>query len=97
MSNSLASRRKNTHANLRFSSLDFVDFVRSVRKHLKNIGSSPKTRYDFKANKYMVNWALLTEGYFLAGVKHVDLCTLSYHHGAHIPSTGFGPASHLQV
>lgn len=36
-----------------------------------------------------------TRGYFLAASKPVDLCTLSYHQGAHMPSTGFGPSSHL--
>ena len=29
------------------------------------------------------------------GAKHVELCTLLYHHGAQIPSIGFGPAFHL--
>lgn len=38
-----------------------------------------------------------TAGYFLVGAKQVDLCTLLYHHGAQMPSTGFGPASHLKM
>lgn len=37
----------------------------------------------------------LTEQQLLLGEKPVDLCTLLYHHGAHKPSIGFGPASHL--
>ena len=38
-----------------------------------------------------------TMGYLFAGWKHVDVCTLSYHHGAQTPSIGFGPATHLNV
>lgn len=40
---------------------------------------------------------LHTEGYFLGGAKPVELCTLLYHQGAQIPSTDFGPASHLKI
>lgn len=38
----------------------------------------------------------LTGWNFLDGVKPVDLCILSYHHGAQSPSIGLGPASHLK-
>jgi hypothetical protein len=38
----------------------------------------------------------LTEGYWRDLEKPVDLCTLLYHQGAHIPSNSLGPASHLK-
>jgi hypothetical protein len=38
----------------------------------------------------------LTKGYWRDLEKPVDLCTLLYHQGAHIPSNSLGPASHLK-
>lgn len=53
--------------------------------------------FEFQNHLTEVNLAWTpTRGYFLGDEKPVDSWTVLYHHEAHTPSSGMGPASHLQ-